>query len=117
MSIFKDQKLSRRDVLRGTVPVVLGSALYASTASAQQPAALTKLDEKEPVAAALGYVADAKKVDPAKNPTFKAGQNCANCLQLQGKAGEKWRPCSIFPKKLVDADGWCRVWVKKPGST
>ena len=33
------------------------------------------VDEKDPQAVALGYVADAKRVDPKKFPKFAAGQN------------------------------------------
>jgi hypothetical protein len=38
---------------------------------------------------------------------------CNTCLQLQGNAGDAYRPCNIFPGKLVNANGWCKVWVKK----
>ncbi|MDP5191762.1 high-potential iron-sulfur protein [Rheinheimera baltica] len=34
---------------------------------------------------------------------------------LQGNAGEAWRPCGVFPGKLVNAEGWCAAWAKKPG--
>jgi hypothetical protein len=63
-----------------------------------------------------GYVHDVKLVDPKKSSTFKPGQHCANCLQITGKDGDTWRPCNIFPKKLVNANGWCSVWAKKPGT-
>jgi hypothetical protein len=72
------------------------------------------LDEKDPLAVAMGYVHDAKKVDASKVPQYKPGSLCSNCLQIQGKDGEQWRPCNIFPGKLVNADGWCKVWVAKP---
>jgi hypothetical protein len=75
-----------------------------------------KLDEKDPVAVAMGYVHDVAKVDKSKNPTFKPGSTCANCVQLVGKEGDQWRPCNIFPGKVVNADGWCKVWVLKPGA-
>ena len=32
----------------------------------------------------------------------------------QVKAGETYIPCNIFPGKLVNANGWCKVWVKRP---
>ena len=28
--------------------------------------------------------------------------------------GDAWRPCQIFPGKLVNAKGWCSVWAPKP---
>jgi hypothetical protein len=74
------------------------------------------LDEKDPLAVAMGYVHDAKKVDASKNPQYKPGSLCSNCLQIQGKEGDQWRPCNIFPGKAVNANGWCKVWVKKPGT-
>jgi len=36
-------------------------------------------------------------------------------MYVQGADGEQHRPCNIFPNKLVNADGWCSAWVKKPG--
>jgi hypothetical protein len=46
----------------------------------------------------------------------KANQFCNNCLQIQGKPGEALRGCNLFPKNLVADKGWCKVWVKKPGT-
>ena len=74
---------------------------------------LPHLDEKDKLAVSLGYVADAKKVDVAKHPTYKPTQTCANCFQIAGKDGDAWRPCKMFPGKAVAAAGWCKVWVKK----
>jgi hypothetical protein len=93
--------------------VLLDAAL--NTASAQAPAALPKLDVADPSAKALLYVEDASKVD-RKNPLaarFTPDQNCANCSQIQGKEGDAYRPCAIFPGKLVASKGWCSVWAKK----
>lgn len=50
--------------------------------------------ETYPQAAALGYKADASKVDKAKFPEYAAGQVCDNCALYQGKAG-----CSLFAGK------------------
>ena len=47
------------------------------------------LDEKDAQAVALGYVADAKRVDAKKYPKFAAGQNCTNCALYQGKPTDK----------------------------
>lgn len=71
------------------------------------------LDEKDPQAAALGYVADAKRVDAKKYPKFAAGQNCTNCVLFKGKAGDKAGGCSIFGTKQVAGPGWCSAWAKK----
>jgi formylmethanofuran:tetrahydromethanopterin formyltransferase len=71
------------------------------------------LDEKDPQAVAMGYVADNKKVDVKKYPKFVATQNCANCMLFKAKAGDKTGGCSIFGTKQVAAAGWCSAWVKK----
>ena len=112
-------KLSRRELL-GRALVAVAATAAASAANAQAagsaaPAALPHLDATDPSAKALGYVEDATKVDAAKYKTYKAGQECANCLQLQGKAPDAWRPCLLYPKKLVNSKGWCSGYVKKPG--
>lgn len=41
------------------------------------------VDEKDPQAVALGYVAEAKRVDVKKFPKFSASQSCANCGMVQ----------------------------------
>lgn len=89
------------------------AAAPAAKAPAAAAAGPPKLDEKDPTAKALGYIADAKKVDAKANPMYKPGQNCSNCVQLQGKAGDAFRPCNLFPGKLVAANGWCKVYAKK----
>lgn len=92
---------------------VLLNTVVASTAQAQ--AAMPKLTLDDPSAKALLYVEDTKKVD-RKNPQaarWTADQHCANCSQIQGKDGDEYRPCAIFPGKLVHANGWCSAWAKK----
>ena len=84
-----------------------GAAL-ATSAQAQ-----AMLDEKNPQAVALGYVADAKRVDVKKYPKFVAGQNCTNCALYQGKASDKAALCPLFAGKLVAGPGWCSAWAKK----
>ena len=71
------------------------------------------VDEKDAQAAALGYVAEAKRVDAKKYPKFAAGQNCASCALYQGKAADKAGGCSLFAGKQVAAAGWCSAWAKK----
>jgi hypothetical protein len=91
----------------------VGAIVLESTAQAQD---LPHVTLDDPTAKALAYVHDAKTVDTS-NPAaarYEDGQNCANCVQLQGEAGAEWRPCALFPGKLVAAAGWCSVWTKKP---
>ena len=85
-----------------------GAAL-ATRAQAQAP---VLVDEKDPQAVALGYVADAKRVDTKKYPKFAPGQHCGNCALYQGKADDKAGPCPLFAGKQVAAAGWCSAWAK-----
>jgi hypothetical protein len=70
-----------------------------------------RLDVKDPAAVALGYVEHASQIDAKKTPGYVPGSNCENCLQLQGVAGNNYRPCSLFPGKLVSVSGWCTGWT------
>ena len=71
------------------------------------------VDEKDPQAAALGYVADAARADKAKFKNFAAGQHCANCQLFQGKPDAAAGPCPLFAGKQVSGKGWCSAWAKK----
>jgi hypothetical protein len=111
---MSDRKIQRRDLLKGaligvaTVPV---SALL----NRANAAATGKVDPNEPQAKSLGYVTDATTVDAKANPNYKPGQHCANCLQVPaGKDTGPEIPCNIFAGRLVDANGWCKVYVKRP---
>ena len=84
------------------------AALMATQAHAQ-----AMLAESDPQATALGYKADATKVDKTKFPKYAAGQQCANCALYQGKAGDKVGPCPLFAGKQVAAAGWCSAYAKK----
>jgi hypothetical protein len=75
--------------------------------------AQSMVDEKDAQALALGYVADAKRVDAKKFPRFQAGQNCGNCALFQGKASDKAGGCPLFGNKQVATAGWCSAWAKK----
>ena len=86
-----------------------GAAL-APLARAQTP---PLVDEKDPQAVALGYVADAGRADAKRYPKYAAGQKCANCALYQGKPGDKAGPCPLFAGKWVAAEGWCSAWAKK----
>ncbi len=72
---------------------------------------LPKLDPREAAAVALGYVEDVSKLDKAKAQNYVDGSNCENCLQLQGTTGPAYRPCTLFPGRLVSAKGWCSGWT------
>jgi hypothetical protein len=76
-------------------------------------AAATKVDPKEPQAAALGYVEDTTKADAKKFPKWSKDQLCSNCQLYTAKADTKEGPCTLFQNRLVAANGWCSAWVKK----
>ncbi len=86
------------------------AATIGTGAHAQAPA---KLDEKDPQAQALGYVADATRADAKKYPKYAAGQACGTCALYQGKAGDAAGPCPLFGGRQVAAKGWCSAWAKK----
>jgi hypothetical protein len=94
---------SRRDALKG-IALVVGDVRAADA---------PHLTESDPTAQALSYHESAKTVTAKDFPTYQAGQMCSTCAQLTGNAGDPWRPCNIFAGKLVNANGWCKVWVKK----
>ena len=70
------------------------------------------VDEKDPQAAALGYVAVAAKADKAKFPKYADGQACSNCALYQGGAAEQGG-CPLYPGKQVLAKAWCSAYSKK----
>jgi hypothetical protein len=74
------------------------------------PAGAKALDEKAPMANALGYKHDPAKIDTKRFKKFVAGQNCANCAQYV-KKNEKWGECKIIKGGLVTAEGWCNSYL------
>jgi High potential iron-sulfur protein len=111
---MKDFKSCRGVVTRRAVVKNIGAAAGISIAlpgrlvRGAEPA---RLDEKDPAAIALAYVSNAAAIDAKKHPEFVQGSTCENCLQLQGAAGNNYRPCSLFPGKLVSVSGWCKGWA------
>lgn len=107
-----DYTLTRRRFLSGAAAAIPAATVLAS--SVAQAADVPHLSPDDPAAKALVYTADATKVD-TKNPQaakYKAGQTCATCVQIAAPTGD-WRPCKIFPGKLVAAKGWCSVYAAK----
>ncbi len=94
------KKVNRRDFLKYTGGSLIGMTLggVALRANAQE-----KLSEDDPTAVALKYVHESKV----------EGSYCKNCMYIQGEDGADWRPCGIFPGKVVSANGWCSAWLKK----
>ena len=82
-------------------------------AAAQAQAQAAKVDEKDPQAVALGYVADTTKADGKKFPKHSNDQKCNNCALYQGKAADAYAGCPLFGVKQVAGPGWCSAWAKK----
>ena len=98
--------LSRRSLLKA------GSATLATLVIARSVEAEEELSPQDPTAVALGYVADASTVDAAKWPQKTDGSQCSNCVLYAATDGGLGK-CSIFPGKLVNANGWCSAWNGK----
>ena len=115
-----NELISRRQALKnlalgaGTLLVAGSTATTVANAAAAGYASLPHVAPTDQVAVALAYHDNAKSVEAAKFPNYKPEQHCGNCLQLTGNEGDTWRPCNLFPGKLVSEKGWCKVWVKKP---
>jgi len=108
---MSDSRFDRRTILKNAL---IGLAALPAVGLVREAAAADPhLEETDSLAKVMGYVHDASKVDGNKVPQFKEGSNCANCSKISGPEGEQWRPCTLFPGKLVNNDGWCKLWVPK----
>ena len=96
-------KLSRRELIRYTSLGIAGVALGGNALIARAGDTMPHLKESDPQAQALHYT----------NHSPHKDKHCGNCRFLQGKAGDTWRPCVLFPGKLVNAGGYCNSWTAK----
>jgi hypothetical protein len=115
----KPMNKSRRDAMKvmlgglATVPLLnlVGMAsAYAEDLPHVDPAT-------DPTAQALKYHQDAATADraAAARPGLPPDQqHCANCQFVLADSGE-WRPCSLFPGKAINQNGWCASWTMKAG--
>ena len=90
------------------------ASLAVQAAPAAKPAAApvgNMVAETDANAKALGYAADATKVDAKKWPRHAKGQECLNCALYKGDA--KMGDCPLFAGKKVAAKAWCNSYVKK----
>ena len=111
---------SRRDAVKmmlgGLATVPLMNLVGMAAAQAEE---LPHVDPAtDPTAMALKYVHDATQADraaaarPGKPPEE---QHCANCQFQQPQSDAEWVPCSLFPGKAVNAQGWCASWTLRAG--
>lgn len=106
---------NRRRFIGGMAAALASVPLLTTINSAKALAAgLPHLTESDPTAAALHYHQNAAKAPRKSKPNMPADkQFCHNCMFVKANKGE-WRPCQIFPGKLVNANGWCASWTHKP---
>jgi hypothetical protein len=104
-------KIARRKFIQ--LSAVAAAGVLVQPGRAARAEDMPHLAEDDPMAQGMKYTHDAGTVDPASRANSAADQTCANCALVQGNDGDAWRPCQIFPGKLVNADGWCSVWAPK----
>jgi anaerobic selenocysteine-containing dehydrogenase len=95
------KSVNRRDFLKLSGTSLIGLTLggTALRANAQE-----HVSTDDPTAQALKYT----------HESTVEGAHCSGCMYVQGEDGAAWRPCALFPGKMVNANGWCSAWVKKP---
>ena len=105
---------SRRSVIQGIGAAIgLGAALRVGRVVAEATAGNTPahLSPSDPAAVKVSYIEEASHLNRKAHPDYVAGSVCDNCLLLQGKPGNTYRPCNLFPGKLVKISGWCSSWT------
>jgi hypothetical protein len=106
---------SRRRALKLVAGAAAVLPLSALVASRQAMAAdLPHVTENDPIAIGLKYKHDATQA-PRTDKAGKAAadQVCNNCQFAQAEGD--WVPCTIFPGKAVNGNGWCTAWAPKAG--
>jgi high potential iron-sulfur protein len=102
------ESISRRALLkRLSLSAGVGAAVPARPTRAAEPA---RLDVDDPEAAKVSYILEARLLDTNLHPNYVPGSRCENCMLIQDKPGYAYRPCSLFPGKLVKVSGWCTSW-------
>jgi hypothetical protein len=104
-------KIARRQFIQ--LSAVAAAGCFVRPGNPAEAQDLEQIAEDDPVAQSLKYTHDASSVDASARPNPAEDQTCSNCALLQGEEGEQWRPCQIFPGKLVNSNGWCSVWAPK----
>lgn len=104
-------KIARRHFIQ--LSAVAAAGCFVRPGADAQAQDMPQLSEDDAMAQSMKYTHDASSVDPATRANPAEEQTCANCALVQGADGDTWRPCQIFPGKVVNADGWCAVWAPK----
>jgi len=104
-------KIARRKFIQLSAVAAAGCLVHAGREARAED--LPHLSMDDPMAKAMKYTNDWATVDPSARNNPAPEQHCSNCALIQGNEGDEWRPCQIFPGKLVNANGWCSVWAPK----
>jgi hypothetical protein len=80
-------------------------------ATGARGAACALLDVNDPAAIKVSYLLEASHLDMKLHPNYVVGSRCENCMLILDKPGYAYRPCSLFPGKLVKTSGWCTSWA------
>ncbi|MGH8110677.1 MAG: high-potential iron-sulfur protein [Rhodanobacteraceae bacterium] len=99
----EETETPRRHFLKMAGGAVAAAALLGALPRRVWAALPHLTQQNNATAKALHYVDDNTKA----GPPHKAGEECSKCVHFQGKAGETWGPCAIFPGFDVNKDGWC----------
>ena len=115
MSLPKNNPDCSRRSFLATAAVAASAVLVGLKPRAAQAAGenLPHLSTSDPLAKSLGYQDDAKNVDKAKFPTYKAGEHCGACRFFQGSSDSGYGGCQIFAGYSVNAGGWCASFNAK----
>lgn len=100
------------DNRRRTILFAAPAAIALGLMGTREAAAQAKVTEADPTATALGYKADASKVDTAKFKQYVKGSVCSGCNFYAAK-GATEGTCAALGARLVEGKGWCSAWVKK----
>ena len=107
------KNLSTHDVTTRRTFMIKVASAGAMVSATSYASAQAMVAETDPQAAALGYKADASKVDKSKYPKYAAGNVCSNCALYQAAVNSNAGACPLFAGKQVAAKGWCNAWAKK----
>ena len=106
---MSDRTLSRRELLES---LAFGAAAMTVLPPPSRGAEPAKLDVNDPAAVALGYVENAAQVDAKKFPALSCRDRTATtACSCRARPATAYRPCSLFPGKLVAVGGWCSGWT------
>ncbi len=91
-----DEKLSRRQLLQ---TAIAGLAAVPAAGLFAAPAGAEMLSESDATAKSLGYVADAKKVNAAANPNYKAGPALRQLHAVHRQGRRRRRALQHLPRQ------------------